>query len=275
MKFLFLPDHPDREYYSLVAIFKYLDYTATKSPTDDFDAAFLWQDSTRVTRPPVLREIACARPVLNLECTDISKTRVEQVFREVFGYGTFVDPVRHRGRCIEKPDENAVKWGSLIDCPVEAPREGCVYQALIDSEHDGVQVEYRTPVILGMIPEVKVWRREVLRGPLHERAWLGTVRCEAAAVYTDAERELILEFCRRMGLDFGELDVLRSRDDGRLYILDVNKTPSDYNMLNRVRWRAQDRQRSLANLAHSFERGLRSLLAGTGTPAEARLAGQP
>ena len=67
MKFLFLPDHPDREYYSLVAIFKYLDYTATKSPDDDFDVAFLWQDATHVTPPPILRDVARTRPVLNLE----------------------------------------------------------------------------------------------------------------------------------------------------------------------------------------------------------------
>lgn len=279
MKFLFLPDHPDREYYSLVALFKYLDYTATKSPEDDFDAAFLWQDSTHVTPPPRLREIARSKPVLNLACTDISKTRVEQVFREVFGYSSFVDPTLHRGRCVMKSDDNAEKdWGAVIQCPVDTPREGCVYQVFVDSEHDGVQVEYRTPVILGSIPEVKIWRREALRGPLHERAWLGTSPSDPAAIYTPEERELILELSRRMGLDFGELDILRSRDDGRLYILDVNKTPSDYNMLNRTRWRLEDRRRSLANLAGCFERRLRDLLvgyAGAAVPGAAGRAGRP
>jgi hypothetical protein len=29
-----------------------------------------------------------------------------------------------------------------------------------------------------------------------------------------------------MGLDFGELDILRDNDDGRIYIVDVNNTPS-------------------------------------------------
>ncbi len=212
--------------------------------------------------------------MLNLKCTDISKTRVEQVFREVFGYSSLVDPTLHRGRCIVKSDENAVKWGAVVQCPVDMPEEGCVYQVLIDSEHDGVQIEYRTPVVLGKIPEVKTWRREAVRGPLHERAWLGTELSELPAVYTPAEGELILEFSRRMGLDFGELDILRSRDDGKLYILDVNKTPSDYNMLNRVRWRAEDRRRSLANLAGCFDRGLRDLLAGYAGDAVPREAGQ-
>lgn len=273
MKILFLPHHPDREYYSLVAISKYLDYTATKSPDDDFDVAFLWEDSTHVTPPPILSEIARHKPVLNLACTDISKTRVEQVFKEVFGYGTFVDPTRHRGRCVVKSDENSVKWGSVVETPLAEPLPGCVYQALIDSEREGVQIEYRTPVILGTIPEVKVWRREPLRGPLHQRAWLDTTVSDVADVYTAAECELILEFCRRMGLDFGELDILRSCDDNRLYILDVNKTPSDYNLLNRVRWQVEHRKRSLTNLASCLDRKLCALLAPVPAPQEMRVAG--
>jgi GTP cyclohydrolase II len=272
MKILFLPNHPDREYYSLVAISKYLDYTATKSPDDEFDAAFLWEDATRVTPPPILSVIARDKPVLNLGCTDISKTRVEQVFREVFGYGTFVDPTRHHGRCVVKSDENAAGWGALVEGPVKEPQEGTVYQRYVDSEHDGVQIEYRTPVILGTIPEVKIWRREAVSGRLYERAWLETTVSDVSAVYTAAECELILEFSRRMGLDFGELDVLRSREDGRLYILDVNKTPSDYNLLNRVRWQADHRKRSLANLAGCLDRRLRSLLDGAPPVADMRVA---
>jgi hypothetical protein len=262
MRILFLPNHPDLEYYSLVTLFRYLDYTATKSPDDEFDAAFLWQDSTAVSPPPILHEIARHKPVLNLACTDISKIHVEQVFREVFGYGTFVDPLLHEGRCIVKSNENAMGWGSLIEAPVAAPRKDCIYQILIGSEIDGVQVEYRTPVILGKLPEVKVWRRQALRGPLNERAWLDTTVAEVEAVYTPAECELILEFASRAGLDFGELDVLRSSDDGRIYILDMNTTPSDYGMTNRVRWQPAHRQRSIANLAGCLDRELRARLGG-------------
>jgi hypothetical protein len=34
-----------------------------------------------------------------------------------------------------------------------------------------------------------------------------------------------LRLCREMRLDFGELDVLRDRHDGRIYVVDVNRTP--------------------------------------------------
>lgn len=33
--------------------------------------------------------------------------------------------------------------------------------------------------------------------------------------------------CRIMGLDYGELDVLRDTEDGKLYVADVNNTPWD------------------------------------------------
>jgi len=36
---------------------------------------------------------------------------------------------------------------------------------------------------------------------------------------------MISEFCSRIGLDYGELDVLRNKDDGKIYIVDVNYTP--------------------------------------------------
>ncbi|KRR10475.1 hypothetical protein CQ12_10485 [Bradyrhizobium jicamae] len=39
------------------------------------------------------------------------------------------------------------------------------------------------------------------------------------------ERKLILSFAREIGLDFGELDTLRDRGTGKLYIVDAAKTP--------------------------------------------------
>jgi hypothetical protein len=36
----------------------------------------------------------------------------------------------------------------------------------------------------------------------------------------------MLSFCQKLGLDYGELDVLRDRIDRQLYIVDANNTPS-------------------------------------------------
>jgi glutathione synthase/RimK-type ligase-like ATP-grasp enzyme len=45
-------------------------------------------------------------------------------------------------------------------------------------------------------------------------------------VLHDDEIAKIRTFCREMGLDYGELDVLRDNRDGRIYIVDVNNTPA-------------------------------------------------
>ena len=41
------------------------------------------------------------------------------------------------------------------------------------------------------------------------------------------EVERLLEFCGAIGLDYGELDVLLDNGDGRIYVVDVNKPPTD------------------------------------------------
>ena len=45
-------------------------------------------------------------------------------------------------------------------------------------------------------------------------------------VLSETELSLIKEFCEKLGLEYGELDVLRNREDGKIYIVDANNTPS-------------------------------------------------
>ena len=260
MKILFGPDYPDKEFYSLALIIHQLGWTVTSDPSSDFDFAMVWSDQTWVEPPAFFPAVALSKPVLNLRCTDISKSRLEQVFEEVFGYGSFIDPTRDTGRCVEKSEENAVGGGRVVDCPLPRRELGRVYQRLIDSEQDGVQIEYRTPVILGEIPLVKVWHREPPRGPVHERRWLGTFPTETGRVFTDDECRRILELAARLGMDYGELDILRCKHSGRLYVIDANKTPSGYGMRNRVNWKPEDKRRSLARLAECLSRRVRALL---------------
>lgn len=44
-------------------------------------------------------------------------------------------------------------------------------------------------------------------------------------MFADAEQGALLEFCARIGLDYGELDVLRDNDSGTIYVVDANRTP--------------------------------------------------
>ena len=43
---------------------------------------------------------------------------------------------------------------------------------------------------------------------------------------SEAERSRLLAFSDALHMEYGELDVLRDRGDGRIYVVDANKTPS-------------------------------------------------
>ena len=69
-------------------------------------------------------------------------------------------------------------------------------------------------------------------------------------MFTPAELDLIRAFTARMGLDWGGLDILRDRYDGRIYIVDVNKT--DLGPVIALSWR--DKVRSMNRLSQAFSR---------------------
>ena len=65
-------------------------------------------------------------------------------------------------------------------------------------------------------------RRPLARRFANENASVDWVRPQE--VFTPAEIDLIRRFCSEIRLDWGGVDVLRNRQDGRIYIVDANKT---------------------------------------------------
>jgi hypothetical protein len=47
----------------------------------------------------------------------------------------------------------------------------------------------------------------------------------ATAHLSEQECQNIIMYCQKIGLEYGEIDILRSDDDGKIYIIDVNNTP--------------------------------------------------
>ena len=52
-----------------------------------------------------------------------------------------------------------------------------------------------------------------------------TIPKTIADFFTDEEAEQLLRFAAAIGLDYGELDVVRDAGDGRIYVVDANRTP--------------------------------------------------
>ncbi len=136
-----------------------------------------------------------------------------------------IDPLSYKGKCVKKSNLNGRRDGRIIDCPVEKPQEGFVYQMLIDNTAGDFLVrDIRVPLLGENIPLVYLKYRSI-----SDRFGDTTHRSEISRLndnFSRAEVEKIILFCKQMGLDYGELDILRNKDDGKIYVVDVNNTPS-------------------------------------------------
>ncbi|MEO1303876.1 MAG: hypothetical protein AAFV37_02780 [Pseudomonadota bacterium] len=194
------------------------------SDIDEADTVFVFEDETYSRAGRQLTADQRAR-ALNDRIEDISKTHVARVFANVFGYSLAVDPLTYHGRAVCKSDTNGTHDGKIVECPI-APKEveaGAVYQRLIETATDGHRSEdLRTNVVKGALPVVF----HKFKSPENRfgTSYLHTDVCLADEVLSRQEQEQISEFCRQIGLDFGCIDVLRDVEDGRIYIVDVNKT---------------------------------------------------
>lgn len=179
-------------------------------------ARIYFQDTTRGDPPAGLRESA-----LNGGCTDLSKSRVADAFEAVFGYPLKLDPRVWTGPAVEKGEENGAHDGRVVECPCE-PVPGKVYQRLVDNRRGEVVEDLRTPCVGGRPVLVFIKRRPIAARFANFNT--GVELTEPEAVYSAEEIERLSALAAALKLDWGGLDVLRDRDSGRLYVVDVNKT---------------------------------------------------
>jgi hypothetical protein len=112
----------------------------------------------------------------------------------------------------------------VIECPAATVDEEFIYQIVINNQIDATQVEdIRVPVFWGNVPFVYVKQRPLDARFLSKNNHVAMHRPES--ILSREELSGIREFCKKMPLDYGEIDVLRCRDTKRIYIVDVNNTP--------------------------------------------------
>ncbi|MDP1738740.1 MAG: hypothetical protein Q8L23_15030 [Caulobacter sp.] len=214
----------------------------TVDQSDQADAACYFDDTTVGAPPP-----PPTGPAFNFTCADVSKSHVAGVFEQVFGYPLAVDPRRHVGPLVQKPEKNGVHGGRIVQGPLE-PLAGHAYQRLIDTTDDQNRCrDLRTVCVAGA--PVLVWMKIKPPATRFSINNLKAVLLAPGAVYSADELALIGAFTARMGLDWGGLDVLRDRD-GRVYVVDVNKT--DLGPVVALSW--PDKVRSMARLGRALER---------------------
>jgi hypothetical protein len=218
---LFYPDYP-HENYLIRKLCAYGGIEVTSNPRESYDLGVFFTDRTFASPDAHAR---IDDTFVNYNCTDISKTNVQHLFAEVFGYALSVDPMTYEGAAVEKSNVNATHDGRIVSCPLGVRDEENVYQKRIDNRvSDDVFLDYRTTIVGDEIPVVvcKYWRHEDdgMPGPVTN------AHAEAPdEVFSPGEMRHILQFARQLGLDYGEVDVLRDNEDDHIYIVDANDTP--------------------------------------------------
>ena len=193
-----------------------------RSPEHKFDILFAWQDATFSDKIELNNSSNFS--TINLDCLDISKEKVDSTFEKVFGYGLTVNPQTHAGRCVLKSNINAKHDGRIIECPVNETYEDVVFQKIIDNVVDSEYVkDIRVPVFGNTIPLVYHKFKKIsdrFTNDIHH-----VEVHETKEIFSDDEIKNIIRFSKEMNLEYGELDILRNKEDGKIYIVDVNKTP--------------------------------------------------
>lgn len=194
-------------------------------PDDRWDVGFIWDpwsSNFRVYKSGQFEDFA-GKYVNNSAFLSNNKTIIETAFKDVFGYSFDVDPETYSGEYVVKSNGNAAHDGKVMNAPT-ARIPGFVYEILIDNEVENDLVEdLRLPFIGGSMPFVyKKLRPKEKR--FHNFAVQASVE-SVSRFFSREECEMITRFCRRIGMDFGEMDILRNRKDGRIYIVDANNTP--------------------------------------------------
>ena len=252
LKIAFTP-HKPRPWYAIWPVCKLAGLDFTKRP-DEADILFHFEDRVSFTPPA---DTLARQRMLNGACTDISKSHVATIFKQVFGYDLAIDPLTHQGPALVKSEGNGVHDGEIIQCPIKAKKPGAVYQKLIENSLDGkIYTDIRTPIVGDAIPIIYLKQRRRKARISNEN--FRVLITDKNSVYTSDEQQKIIEFARAMKLDFGGLDILRDRHDGRLYIVDVNKT----DMGPPTALKGPDKHRAIRALAVAFRQLLEATLEG-------------
>lgn len=182
---------------------------------------FRWEDTTYAKPWPA----DCGgKRIFNRDVCDISKNRLDVVHGAVFGYTLGVDGKSWQEPMVLKSVENARHNGRVVTGPLPAIPERTMCQRVVDNtDGSGGVVDLRVVYFDGEIPFGYRKVRPVadrFSNTNHSASLINPAR-----EFSVAELENIVKVAQLMRLDVGELDVLRDKSDGKIYVCDVNTTP--------------------------------------------------
>ncbi|MFT4738072.1 MAG: hypothetical protein ACJAZM_001952 [Cyclobacteriaceae bacterium] len=228
---LFYPEFPKRKA-ALSLTLRSMGYDVHNDPDRASSFCIAWEDTTY--RDEIEAPSEQMSTAWNKDCLDIGKTRTDQIFEQVFGYSTRVDPLAHRGKMLEKSEINGTHEATIVTGPIKEMKDGYIYQLVLNNKVKGYLYEdVRVTYIKGKIPFCYLNYR--LKGKRFSTKKFGAELVDTSKVISETEIKLIDQYCEQMDVDYAEMDCIRNRDDGKLYIIDVNITA--YGPANGLRYK--------------------------------------
>lgn len=244
---LFYPHYPSKRS-TIHKITKYLGYNRTNNPGLKHELIIHYEMETFRKAKQFPPELIKGIHIINHSCNDISKEHVEKIFHHTFGYGTFIDPLTFQGKAVKKNNINAMHDGEIIHCPADHKENGYIYQKLINNQTDNNLVEDLRITVINYTPALCQLKRRPVSARFSRQTSV-TYLLNPDEVFTATEKQMISQFCTTLGLEFGSLDVLRDRDEQRIYIVDANNTPHGPSQLDK-----KDTGIAVQILATTFEK---------------------
>ena len=168
--------------------------------------------------------IPIGKHVINDTHFRCDKPNVLKHFAEVAGYTSSVDPNSFSGVAVSKSSRHAHD-GRIVRLPQSGVDDNLVYERLLDNSigHNLV-FDIRLGVLLGIATHayIKFRHRHHRFANINIKAFLFS----PSELLSSEEIDLCLRFCDRIGLEYGELDIIRDRGSNRIYIIDTNNTPA-------------------------------------------------
>lgn len=215
LRVAFTPEEP-RYFHGAYQLCERLNVEIT--PAREADVLIHWRNATEWGDPPPDLD----RRAINGRVRDISKRHVNELHGTVFGYD--LEPEPDAIEFVAKSDRNATHDGRIVGRP--SGEAGVVTQRLIDNRLDAHMVtDFRVVLFDGRIALCVVRYRPVTNRFLGQGFSLLAVLAHPDACFSPAEQAQLAAMCDAAGADWAELDVLRDRGSGRLYVVDVNPTP--------------------------------------------------
>lgn len=216
---LFYPEFPSKRS-ALYKVVKACNFNITNNPTLKHQISIYWQNET--FRLPTNGYSFFNQKTINKNCLDISKTFIDKHHLTAFGYQTQINPLTYNQKFVQKGELNAQHDGKIHHHPITKTEEGYIYQELIDNTDNNWVNDLRTPVFKGEIPYVVIRSRKV-----EERFGGGSQKArmfKTEDIFSEDEQKAIKNFTELIGLDYGDLDILRDRNTNKIYVVDANPT---------------------------------------------------